>query len=823
MRVFFLSLAAIFLLSNNLSAQKTIIGKVFDEQSKMPLAGVTVTPNHGMPVATDSTGYFKIISASNFSTLFFSSVGYLPFELSVNTIKNATVYLKPNSVMIDEVTVSNGYQQLPKERSTGSFDKIDNKLLNRSTGSDVLNRLEGVSSGLYFSKVNGDPPQLFIRGLSSLQNNTTAPLIILDNFPYSGDVNNINPNDVENIVLLKDAASASIWGAQAGNGVIVITTKKAKYKQPVNLSFGTTFISEDKPDLFKDRNYMSSSDFINVEKFLFSKGFYDDYLSDVYYYPAVSPVVEILSKERDGSLSSTDADAQINALSKNDIRKDYLKYLYRRASTQQYSLSLSGGSEKVNYILNAGFDKNQLSIVNDENRRNTFNAAINIKPVERLELSSSFFYTDTKSVNNGIGAVTPGLDKANIYPYARLVDNAGNPIAVIRDHRSGYIDTVGNGLLKNWNYYPLKEINDQDISIRAQDILLNLGLKYKFNNQLSVHLKGQYENMHTLNRNFYNSDSYYARNFVNEFTNIIDNVPVLNVPDGGILDIDYTEIESYNIRAQANYDATFKEMHNVSVIAGAEVRQNQLESHGDRVYGYNDNLLTYSNVDYLTEFNLYGYLGSSTIDNPTSFSGILNRYLSMYANAAYSFKKKYTVTVSARKDASNLFGVNTNQKWNPFWSTGLAWKLSDEPFYKLGWLPFLKARVTYGFSGNINNGLSALAIIKFSSISRVTSLPYAFATQPPNPNLTWERTGTLNWGLDFATAKNKINGSVEYYIKKSSDLLIPVHIDPTIGTSGSLLTMNAGNLSTNGIDIKLNSYLSCNVGTVNYNTGAIQE
>jgi TonB-linked SusC/RagA family outer membrane protein len=811
MKLFFTTVIAIFALSNNLSAQKTITGKVYDEQNKMPIAGVTVTANNGRPVITDSSGFFKLTASANSPTLTFSSIGYFPYQISVKSFKNGIVYLKPNIVTIDEVTVSNGYQQLPKERSTGSFDKIDNQLLNRSTGSGILNRLEGVSSSLYFSKVNGDPPLLFIRGLSSLQYNTaTSPLIVLNNFPYTGDIRNINPNDVESVTLLKDAAAASIWGAQAGNGVIVITTKQTKYKQPASLSFTSTFISTDKPDLYKDRYYISSSDFIDVEKFLFSKGFYDDYLSNTYYYPAVSPVVEILSKERDGTLSSAAADAKINALSKNDVRRDYLKYLYRKASTEQYSLSLSGGTEKVNYLLNGGFDKNQLSIVNDGSSRNTFNASINIKPVKRLELNSSFFYTKTKSVNNGINAVAPGLGKANIYPYARLTDDAGNPIAVIRDHRKGYIDTVGNGFLKDWNYYPLQEINDQDISMREQDILLDLGLKYKLTNAFSIQLKGQYENMHIDNRNFHNSDSYYTRDFVNKFTNIIDGIPVLNVPDGGILDNNYTDLESYNIRAQANYDATFKGIHNVSLIAGAEARENHTQSHGDRVYGYNDNILTSSNVDYVTEFNLYGYLGSSTIDNPNSFSETLDRYLSIYANGAYSFKKKYTLTASVRKDASNLFGVNANQKWNPFWSTGFAWRLSDEPFYKLAWLPFLKARATYGFSGNINNGLSALAIITYRSRADVTGFPFASAQQPPNPNLTWERTGTLNLGVDFATSKNKLSGSAEYYIKKSSDLFIPVHIDPTIGVPGNLLYMNAGNLSTKGIDVKLNSILYFN-------------
>ena len=790
---------------NTLVAQKSISGKVYDQQTKLPLDGVTVKIKNGASVRTDSTGYFIARYYGIKPTLFFSSVGYLSIEVTPDNTQSA-FFLKPNAITMDEVTVSTGYQQLPKERSTGSFDKIDNTLLNRSVGSNVLNRLEGVTSSLYFSKVLGGTPQLFIRGLSTIQGNT-APLVVLNNFPYDGDINNINPNDVESITILKDAAAASIWGARAGNGVIVITTKKGKYSQPTTLSFSNTLTVEQRPDIYKERNFINSTDYISLEKYLFSQGQYDGDLADVYSYPVVSPVVEILSRERDGIISSADADAQISALSKNDVRSDYEKYLYRKAVTQNYSLGLSGGSEKINYLMNAGFDKNQLALTGNDTRRSSFYSAINIKPVRRLEVNTSISYTDSKAVNNGMANVSPGSDKVSIYPYAKLSDDSGNALAVVRDYRYGYIDTTGGGLLEDWHYRPLDEIKNESHTIQSQEILLNLGLTYELNKQLSFEVRGQYQKTTNESRDYYNSNSYYARNLINEYTNIIDNNAVLNIPSGGILDKTYSSISAYNLRGQLNYNASFGKSQQLNMIAGAETRENKLSSQGNRVYGYNDNILTYTNVDYVSTFNLYDNLGSGTIPDNSSFTGILNRYLSLFANAAYTYKNKYILSASVRKDASNLFGVNTNQKWNPFWSAGLGWKISDESFYKFSWLPFLKARATYGYSGNIDNGLSALAIISYSSSSPVTNLPFALATQPSNPDLRWERTGTLNYGIDFATEKNRLTGSIEYYIKKSTDLFEPVPIDPTIGSPSSFLNKNAANLSTKGIDVKLNSSL----------------
>lgn len=800
--------------SGGLLGQRNINGKVFDEQTKMPLGGVTVMVNSGKSVMTDASGFFYLSLEKGDSAVLISRAGYNEMSVSGQSMQSHSFYLKPNTITIEEVTVSTGYQQLPKERATGSFEKIDNTLFNRSTGTNILNRLEGVTSGLYVSKVTGTP-EFFIHGLSTIQGNT-APLIILDNFPYDGDISTINPNDVESITVLKDAAAASIWGASAGNGVVVITSKKAKYLQAVRLTLNSTIIIEDKADIFKDRGFISSPEYIGMEKFLFAQGKYDGDLSDNNVYPVVSPVVEILAKQRAGILSAAQADEQINALSKYDVRNDYKKYIYRKAVTHQYNLQLSGGGDRISYLLSGGWDQGLTGIVGNDFRRATFFSAVNLKPVKGLEVSGSVNYTDSKISNNGSAVISPGTGKIQLYPYARLADDNGNALSVVKDYRMGYIDTAGAGILKDWHYRPLDELQQHDIRNMGQDMIGRLGLKYTFSRQWSAELRGQYEKNIMENRALYDANSYYARNLINRYSNINGTIVTPNIPNGGILDEKYSSISAYNARAQVNYDAVAGKHHRFNMMAGAETRENRISSQGTRVYGYNDNLLTYADVNYVTNFKLYGRLGSGTVPSQNSFAGILNRYLSLYANGAWSYDNRYTLSASVRKDASNLFGVNTNQKWNPFWSTGFAWKASNESFYHLKWLPLLTTRATYGYSGNINNSLSALAIIAYGSASPVNNLPFALATQPSNPNLKWERTATTNLAVDFETWKGRVFGTVEYYLKKSSDLFMPVFIDPTIGTSGSYLTENGANLTTRGMDIRINT--NCTIGQCRWET-----
>ncbi len=200
-----------------------------------------------------------------------------------------------------------------------------------------------------------------IRGTSTLSPLVSvSPLIVLDNFPYEGDIRNINPNDIESITVLKDAAAASIWGARSGNGVVVITTKKGTNNSPISVDISSNITFRNKPNLYYDRNYLASKGYIEAESVLFNAGYFDAALNDNISYTPVSPVVELLNRIRSSSDQNeiTKLNEQIDAFNQVDVRDDYERHVYQSSIAQQYSLGLRGGTNKMNYSFSAGFDKN---------------------------------------------------------------------------------------------------------------------------------------------------------------------------------------------------------------------------------------------------------------------------------------------------------------------------------------------------------------------------------------------------------------------------------------------------------------------------------
>ena len=248
-------------------------------------------------MVTNSEGEFSIRLTIFPDTLTISYIGHPPVKRLVNKKDLVIQILLPGAEdqVLNEVQVSTGYQRIPKERATGSFSVISNKVFNQQVSTDILSRLEAVANGLKVDRLSSvGSSKLSIRGLSSI-NGPKDPLIILDNFPYEGDITGINPNDVQDITLLKDAAAASIWGAKAGNGVIVITTKKGSYNQPISVEVAANMTIGEKPNLFYNKQ-ISSGDFIDAETFLFNNKyrFSDTSASSR---PVFSPVYEILFKK----------------------------------------------------------------------------------------------------------------------------------------------------------------------------------------------------------------------------------------------------------------------------------------------------------------------------------------------------------------------------------------------------------------------------------------------------------------------------------------------------------------------------------------------
>ncbi|MCW4452451.1 TonB-dependent receptor plug domain-containing protein [Kaistella sp. BT6-1-3] len=325
------------------AAQYTVTGRITDELTSSPLQHVVVgIQNTGTVTTTDINGTFELTSAEKNATLVFSRSD---FEQKIIAVKlpltqSLELTLTGKIAEVEGVVLTTGYQKLPKERATGSFSTVSNQMLGKQVSVNILERLPTAANGIVLNKgLKEGPGQIMVRGLSTIKG-PTSPLIVLDNFPYEGDFNTINPNIVESITVLKDAAASSIWGARAANGVIVITTKTGKFNQPLSLDFNTSLTLSDKPDLSK-LPVMNTSDFIDVETVLFGKGYYNSAINSTQR-PVISPVVNLLNKAKIGTITQEEATAQINTLRTVDVRDQYLKYMYRPMENRQYALNISG-------------------------------------------------------------------------------------------------------------------------------------------------------------------------------------------------------------------------------------------------------------------------------------------------------------------------------------------------------------------------------------------------------------------------------------------------------------------------------------------------
>lgn len=790
-------------------AQEIIVvkGQVMDIDKK-PLNGVSIMAGNINAILTDSTGYF-VITVPKGSTLVFSHSGFETKNIQVfaETEQKLTVILKRKEVVLKEVEVSTGYQVLDKNKSTGSFVKIDNALYNRSTGPNVLDRLRNITSSLYFDDRQTSDAPVQIRGISSLAIASTSPLIILDDFPYQGNLNNINPNDVASITLLKDAAASGIWGARAGNGVIVITTKKGSFNQPLSVSLSAGLTITQKPDLFGEKK-MPVSGQIDVERFLFSKGYYNSSINNRRNYPPLSPVVEILQKQKTGLLSPGEATAMIDALRTQDVRNEFEKYLYQTGYTQQYALNLNGGSPHFKYYISGGYDNVVTQSKGNQNERISFLSRSTIRPVDHLEIDVSVGYTTGTSLINSPGGynnikILP--TGAYLYPYTKFVDDSGHSVPIDYMYRSSFTDTAGSGKLLPWTYNPVDELNNSDKRSKSNALIIDAAVKYRLGKSLSAEVRYQNQQSFINNASSFNIQTFQARNLINLFTQIDgDNINYI-VPYGGILDTYDTRLRGYAIREQLNYENNFGSRHQLSVHLGNEIRQTKVSSTEQRAYGYDKNL-NHTNVDYVNPYptfdNLAGYSFIPSIDG---FNETLERNTSFYGIGDYTYKERYILSGSFRKDQSNLFGVSANQKGVPLWSAGLAWIVSKEKFFDIGWLNYLKLRVTNGYSGNVSNSVAALATISYSpaSYQPETNLPYATIANYPNPDLRWEKVYMMNAGIDFSMLKNRVGGSIEYYKKKSTDVLGSQLLDATLGTS--ILTSNSAEVAGHGLDIILNA------------------
>ncbi|WP_165503634.1 SusC/RagA family TonB-linked outer membrane protein [Pedobacter hiemivivus] len=796
-------------------AQYYVKGKVISSLDGQPVSGANIRFLKAAAMTkTELNGEFQFNLKVLPDTLVLTHTGLKTKKIPITIDKynsSLLVEMEPSEKALEEVVISTGYQQIPKERATGSFTSIAKSLLNQQVTTSIIDRLEAVTSGISVDRASGYTGKLMVRGLSTL-NGPVSPLIVLDNYPYEGDLNNINPNDVENITILKDAAAASIWGARAGNGVIVITTKKGIFNHTLSIQINSNLTVSGEPDLSYIKQ-INSSDFIDVESMLYSKNYYRSQINSANK-PVLSPVVELLIKRSSASpLKQNAIDQQINSYRTLDVRDQYSRYFYQKAVNQQHSIMLNGGSETNAWLVSAGYDRN---VNNLDAKYDRFNLRFNnnIRLTKKLNFETNLFYTKSNSLS-GKPSYGQIISKGTIFPYAQFADANGNPIPLAKNYRQSYLNSLSIQGLQDWNYYPLTDYLHTLATTNLQDVMLNFGLDYKITDGLKTTVQYQYERQNNDKRSLQDQNSYYTRNLINLYSQVDATGNLIKrIPKGDILDLNNSVLTSNQIRGQVTYNKTLED-HSLSLLAGTEVRETLTKGVANRTYGYNSENLSYGYVDLATPYPTLVNGSTNFIPDNNSFAQTRLRYASFYGNGAYTFKNKYIMSASVRRDASNLFGVSTNNKWTPLWSAGLAWNAAAEPFLTNKILNELKLRLTYGSSGNVDPKRSAVTTLYNQGTSVYSLSPYYSFDQYANPQLKWETVSQINAGLDFAIFNNRISGSADFYLKKGSDLIGVEPIDYTAGV-GFTVQKNIAQIRGKGLDLVFNTKNT--IGTLNWSS-----
>lgn len=832
--------------------QNGISGKVTDSNGE-PVTGAAVFVR-GTTIATvtDYDGSYSI-SAKEGDNLLITCIGYEDAVLSVGKSAVVNVVLSDNVEMLEGVVVT-GYQTLSKERATGSFDILNKAQIEKPT-SNIASRLIGAAPGLAYSQDIYGNPTFLIRGASSFSQSAT-PLIVVDGFPMEGSISDLNPNDVESVTVLKDAAAASIWGAKSANGVIVITTRNASPTTSdvpvVNVEYSGFYKVSPKLDLDYTLSQASSSEVIDFEISAFDKGWadYAHPTEDVSTRYERSQVYDLLLAAEQGKMDNATAMSKINALRSYSNRDQLKEYLLQNAATHQDNVNISIATKRSQTSISLLYQKDNLVNKGDSNTKYNVSVRNRTNIFKWLDLNFNASYNLANSVNNGYGVfINQNTKYIGLAPYEMLVDDNGDYIRysgmVNPAYLEKYVD-MSQFPYQDWTWNPIEEQENRDLTTRTSTARFQGGLTFKPLEGLTIDAKVQYEQIMGRTHNYYNDKTYEVRNTVNTAATWFQDTGevVSNLPSGGFLDQGLTQRDVITARLQANFNRTFNEKHTVAAVAGVEATDNVFQKFGyPRTYGYDQNKLsvgtfphgtgdgTYMNA--IWDWNTYEIVGTEMIDPylvdwlgnsqvfnyVNTFSSTTDRYFSAFANASYTYDNKYTVSGSVRTDASNLITDDPAYRYAPFWSVGASWQLGKEDFMQsVSWLDMLNVRTTFGHNGNVDKSTTFKPLINPSPSPSVITHENTIGVFPDsnpggiasygNPTLRWERTRTVDLGFDFSMFASRLRGKLDFYNKHSYDLIANVTLPNVMGTSK--MALNNGEISNRGFEFEIGSTIPIN-------------
>lgn len=772
------------------TAQTKVTGKIIASDDQLPIIGATIKlKNAAGGTTTDANGAFSI-SAKPTDVLVISFIGFSNKEVTVGNQTNITVTLQAENNNLTEVVVT-GYSSQRKKDLTGAVAVVDMGVLKAQPAASAVEALQGKATGVQIINdgAPGSTPQIRIRGTSTINNN--EPLYVIDGVPFEGKLSWLNQNDIESMQVLKDASSASIYGSRANNGVVIITTRKGTSGAPkitVDSYYGTQVPRKNSfPEMMNPQQYAQYvfDSYTNAGKAIAAGRNYGSGTTPVLpeYLVAGSALgQDVTSADADPSRYNYSRDPSLfyQITRANKAGTNWFDEITRSAPVQNYQLGATGGSENATYALSAGY-LNQKGTIDYTGfkryniRTNTTVSAFN----KRIRFGENAQYSYSEGYGFGVNPNTPGgyQDQGSALGWAYRIPT----IIPVYDINGNFAGSRGSQLGNAENpvaflYRAKDNVNKSNFffgnMFAEGDILKGLVLRTNFG--------VRYENYNGLSMRYPNLEFSEGNNSNN-----------------------LSEYQGYNTEwtwsNTLNYSATFNEKHKLNVLVGTEA----IRSRSRQLNGSRNDFFLLGDQDYY-----YLNTGSSNISN--SSTGSIGSLFSIFGKVDYSFNDRYLASVTVRRDGSSNFGPAN--KYGVYPAGSIAWRLSEEEFLKnIKWVSDLKLRVGYGQTGNqrippyqyINRYQSSITNAAYAVGGGNTLTTGVWQNAYLNSDVKWESLKALNVGLDFTLFEGAFDGSVDWYNKKTTDMLYNLPLPSSVVGLGSSPFVNIGDMSNKGVEFNV--------------------
>ncbi len=807
--------------------QTTVTGRVTDTGGN-PLVGVTVVVQgtaHG--VATDADGQFTLrFPQRDGAILRFSFVGMLNVDIPYTGQTELTVRMENAASDIDEVVVT-GYQTIAREKVTGATTTVTADDLSSRHTTNVLDNLEGRIAGLvnYGGK-------LTIRGTSSLFAET-KPLLVIDGLPVEGDLEDLNPYDIESITVLKDAAAAAIYGARASNGIIVIATKKATTQNKIDIEVSANMTVYQKKNVdYADNFYLTPAQQVDLES-----DYYRWYYNDA---PAaadnltttgnmiagttsggqITPVQYAYWQLANGTINETELNSRLAQYRKQNFAADFADRALRNRMLQQYNVAVRNRTDNFQSNLVFNYKRDNMGIKHaNENQLNIF-------------YKGSYDMTRWMTINFSVNTILQhsnesnsrwASDPFNVPAYYNLMEADGSYASHIpasttfyNDYSTFADDSEG---LRSMRFNHVEELALDRTKTERQSLRYHGELLFKVIDGLTFNTQFIYQTDRFSSDSYSEAESFIMRWLRNVYTerNATTGQFTYLIPEYGGKLVGLNEKgNAWTGRAQVNFNRVFRNDHSIDLLAGMEFRETLSEGGSNIYLGWDDQLqsqattlVNYTGLtNWRTTYFVPGMYAYQYAYQPYIRDAIApvqerrHRNASAYANLTYTYKERYNLFGSIRKDYGDIFGLAARFRGSPFLSVGASWNIDREEFMQgIGQVNTLKLRASYGSTGNIHQEATSYMTANTRNRNSITGLPMAVVESPGDADLSWEITNTLNFGVDFSMFEHRLRGTLDWYDKKSSKVFSAKTLESTWGFTSQV--MNIADLMNRGFELSI--------------------